>query len=109
MKTANWFDILMLRFGLRRRVGVKGNSMLPTLKNGEEVLVKPTETFQIDDIVVANHPFKQSVVIIKRISEINEKGLFLVGDNPIESTDSRSFGEVSIKNVLGKVTCRLGN
>ena len=81
--------------------------MLPTLKNGEEVLVKTGEILQIGDVVVANHPFKQSVVIIKRVSEINEKGLFLLGDNPIESTDSRSFGEVSKTNVLGKVVCKL--
>lgn len=81
--------------------------MMPTLKNGDEVLVKAVETLQIGDIVAANHPYKQSVVIIKRISKIGEKGLFLVGDNPFESTDSRSFGEVLQKNVLGKVVCKL--
>jgi nickel-type superoxide dismutase maturation protease len=107
MKTANWFDIISLLLNYSQRYRVEGDSMQPTLKHGEEILVKPTENFQIGDIVVANHPFKQSVIIIKRISEINEKGLFLLGDNPIESTDSRSFGEVLKKNVLGKVVCRL--
>jgi nickel-type superoxide dismutase maturation protease len=109
MKTANWFDIISLLFNYSQRYRVEGDSMLPTLKHGEEVLVQPTETLQIGDVVVAKHPFKQSVIIIKRISEINEKGLFLLGDNPIESTDSRSFGEVSKKNVLGKVVCKLKN
>jgi nickel-type superoxide dismutase maturation protease len=107
MKTANWFDIISLLLDYSQRYRVEGYSMLPTLKHGEEVLVKPTETFQIGDIVVANHPFKQSIIIIKRIGEISEKGLFLLGDNPLESTDSRSFGEISQKNVLGKVVCKL--
>jgi nickel-type superoxide dismutase maturation protease len=107
MRKATWIDIFSLLFNYSQRYRVEGDSMLPTLKHGEEVVVQPTETFQIGDIVVANHPYKQSVTIIKRISEINEKGLFLRGDNPSESTDSRSFGEVSVKNVLGKVVCKL--
>jgi nickel-type superoxide dismutase maturation protease len=107
MKTANWFDIISLLIDYSQRYRVEGDSMLPTLKHGEEVLVQPTETLQIGDVVVAKHPIKQSVIIIKRISEINEKGLYLLGDNPIESTDSRSFGEVLQKNVLGKVVCKL--
>lgn len=82
---------------------ITGNSMLPILKDGDMVLVKPSESYQIGDIVVAQHPFKQSVVLIKRVSEIHEKGLFLVGDNPVESTDSRTLGNISQKDILGKV------
>lgn len=77
--------------------------MLPDLKDGEKVLVKTHESYQIGDIVVAKHPFKQSVVLIKRVSEIDENGVFLIGDNPSESTDSRTLGKISIKDILGKV------
>ena len=77
--------------------------MLPNLKDGDKVLVKPHKSYQIGDIVVAKHPFKQSVVLIKRVSEVSEKGLILLGDNPAESTDSRTLGEISKKDILGKV------
>ncbi len=77
--------------------------MLPNLKDGDKVLVKLHESYQISDIVVAQHPFKQSVVLIKRVSEIDENGVFLIGDNPSESTDSRTLGKISLKDILGKV------
>jgi nickel-type superoxide dismutase maturation protease len=107
-RNANWFDIGLLLFNFCRRYRVEGDSMLPTLKNGGEVLVKTGEKLQIGDIVIANHPFKKSVVIIKRIEKISTSGkLFLVGDNPSESTDSRSFGEISAESIIGKVVCKL--
>lgn len=82
--------------------------MSPTLKDGDAVLINPKEKAQIDDIVLASHPFKKSIKILKRVKEITADGdLFLVGDNPAESTDSRSFGAVPLKYLIGKVTCRL--
>ncbi len=82
--------------------------MLPTLKNGDAVLINPQAEVETGDIVLANHPFKQSVKMIKRIGEIsNDEKFLLVGDNPNESSDSRSFGAISKKEILGKVVCRL--
>lgn len=77
--------------------------MLPELKDGDEVLVNPNEPYKIGDIVVAQHPFKQSVVLIKRISEIDESSVYLIGDNSAESTDSRTLGKIPRKDILGKV------
>ena len=79
--------------------------MLPTLKNGDAVLINPKAKLKRGDIVLANHPYKRSVKILKRIKEFTENGdLFLIGDNADESTDSRTFGAVRLKCVLGKVT-----
>ena len=89
------------------RYRVQGDSMLPSLKDGDEVLVQPTESYQIGDIVVAKHPFKQSVVLIKRVSEIDKTSVFLTGDNPRESTDSRTLGKILIKDILGKVEAKV--
>lgn len=107
MKTANLFDIISLLFNYSQRYRVEGDSMLPTLKNGDMVLVKLTENLQIGDIVVAKHPYR-TTPIIKRITDFSTGGkLFLSGDNPDESSDSRVFGEIDKNDVLGKVICRL--
>lgn len=82
--------------------------MLPVLKDGDLVLINPRTELKIGDIVLAQHPFKQSVKIIKRIKEITAEGrYFLVGDNLSESSDSRSFGSLAAKDILGVAVCRL--
>ena len=81
--------------------------MLPTLKNGDTVMIAPTATVEVSDIVLARHPYKQSVKMLKRVAAIDESGRYsLVGDNPSESTDSRSFGTVSPEHIEGKAVCR---
>lgn len=108
LRTAGFFEIMLLLIGRRMRFRVEGNSMSPVLKNGDIVLIKPQTKLKQGDIVLASHPYKKNVKILKRIKEFNENGdLFLVGDNADESTDSRTFGAVPLKNVTGKAACRL--
>ena len=98
----------MYRIGRRRAFLVEGDSMMPTLKNGDSVLIDTKAKIGIGDLVLANHPYKSSVKIIKRITDITRTGeLKLTGDNPAESTDSRTFGRVSKANLIGKVVCLL--
>ena len=106
MRKADYFDKFLFLFDYYERYRVEGDSMLPTLKNGDDILVKSETNLRIGDVVVANHPFR-TTLIIKRITEISTGGkLFLRGDNPDESTDSRTFGEIDKKDILGKVFCR---
>lgn len=82
--------------------------MSPVLKDGDAILIAPREKVSEGDIVLAAHPFQQSVKILKRLKNFTETGdLYLVGDNPAESTDSRTFGAVPSKNLIGKASCRL--
>jgi nickel-type superoxide dismutase maturation protease len=105
---ANWKEKFLLLIGRRKGFLVEGNSMLPTLKDGDAVLIKRRARIETGDIILANHPFKKSVKILKRVKSFTAKGdLFLVGDNPPESTDSRTFGAVPLKYLIGKATCRL--
>jgi len=104
---ANWKNRISLLFGRLIGFRVAGNSMSPTLEDGAAVLIKPLTDFHIGDIVLANHPFKQSVRILKRIRTISPEGTYyLTGDNPAESTDSRSFGSIQGKDMIGKAVCR---
>jgi len=82
--------------------------MQPTLSEHDVVLIEPTSNVAVGDIVLARHPYKQSVKLLKRVQKIEENGRFsLIGDNPGESTDSRTFGTLSIEYIYGKVVCRL--
>jgi nickel-type superoxide dismutase maturation protease len=94
--------------GLREIFLIEGDSMFPVLKHGELVLFDPYAEPSAGDIVLARHPFKKSVRLVKRVREITDEGkYFLVGDNPLESSDSRSFGAIPAKDILGVAVCRL--
>jgi signal peptidase I len=58
---------------------VKGTSMLPTLKNGQEIIVLKTNDFKVGDLVVAKHP--EYDLIVKRVAEINGSQVYLKSDN----------------------------
>lgn len=94
--------------GLREIFLVEGDSMFPALKHGELVLINPHAKPLVGDIALAQHPFKKSVKMVKRVREITPEGkFFLVGDNLLESSDSRSFGAIQAKDILGVAVCRL--
>lgn len=105
---ADWTEELAYLGGFREIFRVAGDSMTPTLQEGDLVLVNPHAELRVDDIVVARHPFKQSVIIIKRIAEIlpGERYL-LLSDNLEESADSRSFGAIPAKDILGKAEAKI--
>ena len=85
--------------------------MAPLLEPGDEVLVDPRAYRQTPpcsgDLVVARHPYRSDLLLIKRVARVLENGYFaLEGDNPAESTDSRDFGSLPPERILGRVTSR---
>ena len=81
--------------------------MLPALQPGDEVLVDPRAQIALGDIIVARHPYRSDVLIVKSLVGFDDEGrLKLQGLNPDESTDSRTQGAVPRRLVLGKVTHR---
>ncbi|MGK7903973.1 MAG: nickel-type superoxide dismutase maturation protease [Hormoscilla sp.] len=83
--------------------------MLPLLLPGDEVLVNPrayrNRLPRPGEIVVACHPARPDLRLVKRVAALSgDRYCHLMGDNPAQSTDSRSFGAVSIDNILGRVT-----
>ncbi len=78
--------------------------MLPTLRPGQDIISfnwaylarKP----KIGDVVVVKVKGKE---IVKRIQNIHDREVFVIGDNQSESTDSKQFGPVNINQIEGKV------
>ncbi len=86
---------------------VKEESMLPAVKPGDYVLVNGwCYKFRVPkpgEIIILKHP-NSDLVIIKRIkSVLNDKKLYVTGDNSSASEDSRKFGPIDSKDVIGKV------
>ncbi|MEL6814173.1 MAG: nickel-type superoxide dismutase maturation protease [Cyanobacteria bacterium J06598_3] len=107
----DWKEIGLWVLGKRWRFCIDGNSMLPTLTPGEDVLVVPVSPSTVlspGDIVVCFHPLQPSRRIVKRISETFYDGsCYVLSDNASAGSDSRSFGVVGRDLVIGKVTSRL--
>jgi nickel-type superoxide dismutase maturation protease len=84
--------------------------MAPRLRAGALVIAEPLDRAYVlrpGDVVVARRPDRPQLDIIKRIHSIDAAGtIFLVGDNPRASTDSRDFGTVSREHVLARVRWR---
>src|SRR4051794_40334729 len=101
---ASWKDRILFLLARRDAFQVEGDSMNPTLNHADVVLVRRTRSVIIGDVVLAKHPFKQSVKVLKRVTEIDDHGrCHLTGDNPDESTDSRTFGSVPLSDIIGKI------
>ncbi|MDZ4231196.1 MAG: vitamin K epoxide reductase family protein [Patescibacteria group bacterium] len=77
--------------------------MKPDFTSGSLVFVSRRFGPRVGDVVVLKDPRDGSRIVIKRVSSITGVRLFLLGDNPLGSTDSRFFGSVDRSNILGKV------
>ncbi|MDX6347487.1 MAG: hypothetical protein QOF84_2277 [Streptomyces sp.] len=86
-------------------VEVTGPSMLPTLKNGDWLLiqyVKSPDVVREGDVVVLRHPLQQDLLIVKRAVERRDGGWWVLGDNTFAESDSRQFGTVPDELVLAR-------
>lgn len=79
---------------------VEGHSMEPSLKEGQIIYATPLLRAKKGDIVIARPEGRE---IIKRVSQVSPRHLFLAGDNTDHSRDSRIFGEVEKSKIVGKV------
>ncbi len=58
------------------------------------------------DIVAASGPGRPGRAVLKRVVQVGPAGVFLLGDNPEHSTDSRQYGPVPITSVQGRAIYR---
>ena len=98
-----------------------GKSMTPTLPNRSVVFVNRLANVSNGDIVACIAPDDPNKFICKRITHIEgdlitihgkqikipKNHIFIQGDNPTTSYDSRYYGPISKSLVQGKVVCTL--
>lgn len=78
----------------RSRIMIRGWSMAPTLLPGDVVLTLPTcgRLVRAGQVVVARDPAAADHLVVKRVHDVRDGGVFLLGDDPEHSTDGRTWG-----------------
>jgi nickel-type superoxide dismutase maturation protease len=80
--------------------------MEPSLREGDIVLVEKATSIAAGDVVVAIHPTRRQLRLIKRVESLDDEGVVVMSDNRAEmnATDSRTFGPVPLADIEGRVT-----
>lgn len=74
--------------------------MSPAYSHGNIVIGWRFKRPKVGDVVIAKH---HRLEIIKRVDQVKEGHVYLLGDNPEESTDSRQFGWLPLNAVSAVV------
>ena len=89
------------------RVAVAERSMEPALRPGDWLLVRRTRRIRAGQIVLARHPGRPDLLIVKRAARPVDGGWWLESDNPdAGAVDSRRFGPVPADLIEGRVLVR---
>jgi nickel-type superoxide dismutase maturation protease len=92
------------RYGV---LDVDGPSMAPTLSHGDRLLCRYGGRVRPGAVVVARHPLRQELFVVKRAVERRGGGWWLLSDNSGVESDSRDYGAVPADLVLGRVLLRI--
>ena len=89
------------------RVKVAERSMEPALRPGDWLLVRRTRRIRPGQIVLARHPGRPELLLVKRAARRVDGGWWLESDNPgAGAVDSRRFGAVPGDLIEGRVLGR---
>lgn len=80
--------------------------MSPALQPGDRLLVVPLADVAPGQIVAVRDPRSPDRVLVKRVRAVGPDGVHVVGDNPAASTDSRHFGPIPRRGLVGRVVYR---
>ena len=83
--------------------------MEPGLHEGQSVLLNPRAYAKAlpspGDVILMRHPKQAELIVVKRLAYLEGDGAYVLGDNPVASTDSRNYGLVPLTHVLGRIEC----
>ena len=89
------------------RVKVAERSMEPALRPGDWLLVRRTRRIRPGQVVLARHPDRPEMLMVKRAARRADGGWWLESDNPAAgAVDSRRFGAVPGPLIEGRVLAR---
>jgi signal peptidase I len=110
---------LALAARVLQRVEVSGESMAPALLPGDRYLVLRLGRVRLGDVVAVRDPRDSARVLVKRVAATPGgavtcagavlragDGYVVLGDNLPASTDSRAFGAVPRRLLLGRCVVR---
>ncbi|MFL6077156.1 MAG: S24/S26 family peptidase [Mycobacteriales bacterium] len=83
-----------------RTVQVRGPSMVPTLRDGDALVVDTGATVRAGDIVLARFPSLAHRLVVKRAIRPEGAGWWLEGDNGAVRDDSRQYGPAAVLGVV---------
>lgn len=76
---------------------VSGTSMVPTLQDGQSLVVLKTKDYKVGDIVVATHPTYG--MIVKRLSKIEGNRVYLTSDNKNVEVSTVQLGNGAVETI----------
>ena len=77
--------------------------MVPTLRDGDALLVRRGGRVRPGDVVVARFRTRPDLLVVKRAVRAQDGGWWVEGDNEFVTDDSRAFG---VADVIGRVILR---
>jgi len=83
-----------------RQVHINGHSMAPTLNDGDLVLARLGASASPDAVVLVRWVDRPDQLSVKRAQWAERDGWFVVGDNPMASTDSNQLGPATVLGVI---------
>ena len=89
------------------RAVVAGDSMLPTLRAGDCLLISRRAAVEVGDVIVVQRPNVEGLLLVKRAVRREDAGWWVLSDNAAAGLDdSRAFGVLPDACVVGKVLFR---
>jgi nickel-type superoxide dismutase maturation protease len=86
---------------------VQDTSMRPALEPRDRLLIVRGLRPRPGDVIVARDPEQRSIYIVKRVASCEPNGdVVLCADNPNVSRDSRQFGAVPRRLIVGRAVYR---
>jgi len=80
--------------------------MTPAFLPGDHLLLGPPWRVRPGSVVAVTDPRRPDRLMVKRVAAVDGKSVVVLGDNASASTDSRHFGPVDRRALVGRVLLR---